>query len=186
MELAAATDTPVVLEGYPPPYGPRLVRLHVTPDPGVIEVNVPPASSWRELVALRETLAEEARASRLAAEKFEIDGLHTGTGGGDHVVLGGSIANESPFLRRPWLLGSMVAYFNNHPSLSYLFAGRFIGPTSQAPRIDEARPVNTLEAESRRVARFFATGHTPGPFEPPPEERNPDYACTLDLRRGLS
>ncbi len=168
--VASKTHTPVVLEGYPPPHDLRLTRLHVTPDPGVIEVNVPPASSWRELVTLRETLADEARASRLGAEKFEIDGLHTGTGGGDHVVLGGRTAGDSPFLRRSWLLGGMVAYFNNHPALSYLFAGRFIGPTSQAPRIDEARHESVYELEIA-LEQLASLGQThPWPSSPCPTD----------------
>ncbi|MGI9176628.1 MAG: DUF2126 domain-containing protein [Pirellulales bacterium] len=161
--VAIERDVAVVLEGYPPPHDPRVRRLQVTPDPGVIEVNVPPVATWRELVRLRETLDDEARASRLGAEKFEIDGLHTGTGGGDHVVLGGATPTDSPFLRRPHLLGGLVSYFNTHPSLSYLFAGRFIGPTSQAPRIDEARLESLYELEIA-LQELAGAGHDVPPW----------------------
>ncbi len=145
---AAAIGTPVVLEGYGPPPDPRVRTLAVTPDPGVLEVNLHPTSGWAELSEVTHTVHRLAREQGLGTETFALDGAARGTGGGNHLTLGGATPARSPLLRRPDLLVSMLTYWQHHPSLSYLFSGRFVGRTSQAPRADEGRPDAAYELET--------------------------------------
>ena len=157
LELVAAlrqTDAKMTLSGYAPPI-PDLQdqgvegfrQLSVTPDPGVIEVNLHPAGSWNELVEIVTGVDEEARACGLVSHRFGRDGTWQGSGGGCHVVVGGPSPASSPFAQRPDLLRSILVYWNHHPCLSYLFSGLFVGPTCQAPRVDEARHESLYELE---------------------------------------
>jgi uncharacterized protein (DUF2126 family) len=167
VEVAAAkVDCPVVIEGYGPPPDPRLGSMTITPDPGVIEVNVAPTASFAEQKQQLETLYEQARQARLSTESFDVDGTHGGTGGGNHITLGGITPADSPLLRRPDLLVSLLTYWQRHPSLSYLFAGRFVGTTSQAPRVDEGRAeaLYELEIAFAEIARLTEGAGTAKPW----------------------
>ncbi len=162
-KVARSTATPIIFEGYGPPPDPRINVLMVTPDPGVIEVNVHPTASWPELRDLTRDLYALAREQRLGAETFANDGRHSGTGGGNHITLGAAEASRSPMLRRPDLLVSLLTFWQHHPAMSYLFSGRFIGPTSQAPRVDEGRPETLYELEIAfaEIEKLDDTEHRP-------------------------
>jgi uncharacterized protein (DUF2126 family) len=138
-DTASELKTKVAVEGNAPPSDPRLRSCLVTPDPGVIEVNLPVCHSVREYTEYMDQLSDAALRSGLSTEKFQLDGREVSSGGGNHITMGGPTPLESPFLTKPHLLGGLLRYVQNHPALSYLFTGLFVGPTSQAPRADEAR-----------------------------------------------
>jgi uncharacterized protein (DUF2126 family) len=146
---SASRDTglEVCLEGYPPPWSPEVIRFSVTPDPGVLEVNVQPTRSGRECAAQIDQVFDAALHVGLHSEKYMLDGRQEGSGGGNPVTLGGPRPLESPFIVRPDLLASLVTFVQHHPAMSYLFTGLFVGPTSQAPRLDEARHDSLYELE---------------------------------------
>ncbi|WP_040802593.1 transglutaminase family protein [Nocardia concava] len=181
-EAVAAAGQPVVLEGYPPPADGRLHMLSIAPDPGVIEVNVQPTSGFEEQARLLDTLYEQARLARLSTESFDVDGTDRGTGGGNHITLGGRTPARSPLLRRPDLLVSMLTYWQRHPALSYLFSGRFIGPTSQAPRVDEGREDSLYELE----IAFAEIARLSNSSEDPDEHTAPPWAVDRALRHLLT
>ncbi len=157
---AASLGLDVSFEGYAPPKSPELFHFAITPDPGVLEINIPPTKTCREHHALMSEVFDAALGVGLAAERYQLDGRQAGSGGGNHITMGGPTPLQSPFLRRPDLLGSLLTFVQHHPSLSYLFAGLFVGPTSQAPRLDEARHDSLYELE-------IALAHDPGPNPPP-------------------
>ncbi len=165
-------ETEVLLEGYAPPPGAELSRFSIAPDPGVLEVNLPPVSSFAEHAALVEQVFDAALRVGLHSEKYLLDGRQSGSGGGNHVTMGGPKPLESPFVKDPRLLASLITFFQHHPSLSYLFSGLFVGPTSQAPRLDEARHDALYEMEIA-LARAFA---------PPTTEPEPPWLSDLLFR----
>ena len=190
--VAAVEDTcrylnmPVWVEGYAPAADPRLGSFSVTPDPGVLEINLPPAENWDKLENILTLVDEEARSNGLGAEKFNFNGNQDATGGGSHIVIGGATVADSPILRRPDLLRSMVAFWQNHPSLSYLFSGMYVGPTSQYPRVDEARMDALYELElafSHLPSCGLSTLYCRRSFSQPACRRHRKYASRGVLRR---
>ncbi|HET6981404.1 MAG TPA: transglutaminase family protein, partial [Myxococcaceae bacterium] len=160
--VRSETGLPLQLEGYPPPRSPVLRRFSVAPDPGVLEVNIPPAASGREHASTLEAVFESALHAGLHSEKYLLDGRIAGSGGGHHLTLGGPTPSASPLLVRPDVLASLLTFLQHHPSLSYLFTGLFVGPTSQAPRVDEARHDGLSELEIA-LERAFQRGGDPLP-----------------------
>ena len=129
---------PVRLEGYTPPGDDDLESIALTSDPGVLEVNLPPADNWDEYDSMITELFKSAGAVGLRGYKYQISGRKVSTGGGAHIILGGPDIETNPFIKRPNILISFLRFLQNHPSLSYAFSGLFTGPSSQAPRVDES------------------------------------------------
>src|SRR5690606_12335540 len=145
---------------------PDAFKFAVTPDPGVLEVNIPPTADMRAYDDLIQQVFDAALHAGLHAEKYLVDGRMAGSGGGNHITLGAPAALASPSVRRPDLVASLLTFFQHHPSPSYMSAGPFVGPPSQAPRADEARHETLYELEIA-MAEAFRRGLDPADSPPP-------------------
>ncbi len=137
----------LVISGYPPEKAGLLRQLILASDPGVIEVNTPPYPRWSQFAACVRKLHRAAAAVGMRAAKLHYNGNIHGTGGGAHICFGGPTPALSPILTLHHLLPGLVRFLQNHPCLGYLFSGQYIGPSSQAPRIDESTYEAVTELE---------------------------------------
>lgn len=149
--LAVALETAdigqVEMQGYVPSDEDRLwIQLGLTADPGVLEINLPVCADWREYDYWLHHATQSAAAVGLRPWKEPRGNFAEGTGGGNHLLWGGATLDTNPFFTRPEWLASILRYFQQHPSLAYLFTGCYVGASSQAPRTDEsARDLHDLE-----------------------------------------
>jgi uncharacterized protein (DUF2126 family) len=134
----APLDAPAAsADPQPPPVELSGRWLTVTPDPGVVEVNMAPSSDLADLAGQSAAIWRAAREAGLSPVRFRWNGDATDSGGGGQLTLGGARADASPFVRYPRLLPGLVRYVNDHPALSFWFAGECLGSASQAPRPDQ-------------------------------------------------
>ena len=148
----------LVLCGYRPAGSEEVTSLGFAADPGVLEVNLPAARSWKEYDETLRSITDAAASEGLVTTRLHLNGQLQGTGGGSHVLFGGPSVDDNPFFERPQLLGSMLRYWQRHPSLSYFFSGQYVGPGSQAPRPDETLSSKLYELETACLGADAAAG----------------------------
>jgi uncharacterized protein (DUF2126 family) len=169
--VAAATSAAgwdhLILTGCPPPVDETVYWTTITPDPGVLEVNMAPASSLDEFCREQRLLHQAAQAVGLDPRQLMFNGQELDSGGGQHLTFGGPSPEASPFFRYPLLLARLIAFLNHHPSLSYWFAGRSVGSSGQSPRVDEVtvEAVDGLGVALDLLAR--QASESPGDTSPP-------------------
>ena len=129
----------LALQGYvPADEAGHWITLGFSADPGVLEINLPACSNWKDYFTWLESLTSSCHAEGLRPWKQSPDGYAQGTGGGNHLLFGGASLDSNPFFTRPGWLAAILRFWQHHPSLAYLFTGSYVGASSQAPRADES------------------------------------------------
>ena len=123
-------------------------HFKITPDPGVIEVNIQPAHSWDELVENTTTSCTRRRAKRGSAPRSSCS--TAGTPARAAATTSSSAARRrrqpdpapaGPAAEPASATGTIIRRSR------ICSPGMFVGPTSQAPRVDEARNDSLYELE---------------------------------------